>query len=292
MTPKEIVIVSGKGGTGKTCIMAALCSSFSGKALFCDVDVDAPNLQLLLHPQDEQAFSFTGRKIPEIDTERCTVCGGCVGFCRFNALEKADNGITSLPWKCEGCGGCALVCPHQAISMHSYEQGQYWRGTTTYGPLWHARLHAGEENSGMLVARLKKESRKEALKEGVPFIVIDGPPGISCPAISALTGTTLAVAVTEPSLSGLHDLLRLSKLCASLDVPLAIVLNKSDLSEAKGEEIKNEAKKENWHFLGSIPFRPNVVEAISKKEIPLEALSPEIDSIYNNLTNLINIIKR
>lgn len=292
MTPKEIVIVSGKGGTGKTSIVSALCVLFEGEALFCDVDVDAPNLQLLLHPQDEQTFSFTGRKIPEIDADRCTVCGGCVGFCRFNALEKRDDEITSLPWKCEGCGGCALVCPHQAISMHSYEQGQYWRGTTTYGPLWHARLHAGEENSGMLVARLKKESRKEALKEGISFIVIDGPPGISCPAISALTGATLAVAVTEPSLSGLHDLLRLNKLCASLEVPLAIVLNKSDLSEAKGEEIKNEAEKGNWHFLGSIPFRPNVVEAISKKEIPLEALSPEIDSIYNNLTNLINIIKR
>lgn len=291
MNPKEIVIVSGKGGTGKTSIVSALCALFSKKALFCDVDVDAPNLQILLHPNDEESFSFSGRKIPQIDSERCNLCGKCVSFCRFDALKKEMDGISSLSWKCEGCGGCALICPQNAITMNSYEQGQYWRGQTSLGPLWHARLHAGEENSGMLVAKLRNKAREEACKKGYPFVIVDGPPGISCPTISALTGSTLAIAVTEPSLSGLHDLLRLGDLCSSLEVPLAVILNKADLSETRNAEIQDRAKSKNWQFLGSIPFRPDVVEAISNKEIPLDALHPEIETIYTNLLQIINSIK-
>lgn len=291
MIPKEIVVVSGKGGTGKTSVVSALCALFSKKALFCDVDVDAPNLQLLLHPNDGQSFSFSGRKVPEIDSNLCNLCGACVNFCRFDAIKKEINGITSLLWKCEGCGGCALVCPKNAITMNSYEQGQYWRGETSFGPLWHARLHAGEENSGMLVAKLRREVRQEAIKNNYPLIIVDGPPGISCPAISALTGATLAVAVTEPSLSGLHDLLRLGDLCSSLEVPLAVILNKADLSEIRNAEIQDQIKNKNWQFLGSIPFRPSVVEAISSEEIPLDSLHPEIETIYTNLLQIINNIK-
>ena len=180
----------------------------------------------------------------------------------------------------EGCGGCSLICPVQAIQMVEREQGKYYFSKTGPGEFWHARLNPGGENTGLLVHLLRQEARRTAEAEGKSMMIVDGPPGVACPTISSITGADHVIMVTEPSVSGRHDLLRLAELCNKLGVPFSIIINKYDLSEEYHHQIVRECSERSWNLLGSIPFRKEVVDSIARKEIPLDQLNPEIQQIW------------
>jgi len=289
MRPHEIVVVSGKGGTGKTSLSSALCAKAASKAVFADTDVDAPDLWILLKPEDKERFDFHGLEKAKIDPERCIGCSKCLETCRFSAI-KMIKGLASVNTTfCEGCGACTYVCPQGCISMERMIQGHYSMGETEYGPLWHALLNPGGENSGMLVSMIRRASVKTAEERGLPIIIIDGPPGVACPAISTLTGADMAVVVTEPTLSGWHDLERVGELCRNLRVAMAVVINKSDLAPEEAKRIVGKCFERGWTVLGTIPFRREVVDAVSESRPPLKELSPEIDDIWQKIVSSLNL---
>ncbi|MBN1333915.1 MAG: ATP-binding protein [Synergistales bacterium] len=289
MKPREIVIVSGKGGTGKTTISSSLCKITAGNSVICDTDVDAPDLWILMEPEIQETRSFKGMAQAEVQQARCVECGLCRDFCRFDAILMDDrNKAFVKPSTCEGCGGCAFLCPVQAIRMVEIEQGQYYFSNTALGPFWHARLNPGGENTGLLVHLLRQEARNTAQKENKGLIIVDGPPGVACPTISSLTGADHAIIVTEPSVSGQHDLMRLAELCNQLGVPFSIIINKFDLSPGYYSRIVQECLDRSWVLLGAIPFRKEVVDSIAKKKIPLDELNPEIEQIWGQFKTRIH----
>lgn len=290
MRPREIVVVSGKGGTGKTSLASVLCVKASSKAVFADTDVDAPDLWILLKPEDKESFDFHGLEKAKIDPKRCVGCGKCFETCRFRAV-KMNKGIASVNTTfCEGCGACTYVCPAECISMEKMQQGHYFMGETEYGPMWHALLNPGGENSGMLVSLIRKAAVRTAKERALPLVIIDGPPGVACPAISTLTGADMAVVVTEPSLSGWHDLERIGELCRRLGVSMKVVINKSDLAPDGAARISEKCRERGWHVLGTIPFRRKIVDAVSESRPPVDELSPEIDSIWENIFSSLNLV--
>ncbi len=289
MKPKEIVVVSGKGGTGKTTISSSFCKITAGNSVICDTDVDAPDLWILMEPDIQETRSFKGMAQAEVIETRCVECGLCRDFCRYDAiLMNEKNKAFVKPSACEGCGGCSFLCPVQAIRMVEREQGQYYFSRTDLGPFWHARLNPGGENTGLLVHLLREEARKTARIEDKELILVDGPPGVACPTISSLTGADHAIIVTEPSISGRHDLMRLTELCEKLGVPFSIIVNKSDLSSDYYSRIVQECSYRSWNLLGSIPFRKEVVDSIAKKKIPLEELNPEVEQIWEKFITQFN----
>lgn len=234
----EILIISGKGGTGKTSLTAAF-AHLSTKTVLCDLDVDAPDLHLILQPAPADPVPFSSGFEASIDREKCCRCGICADMCRFQAV--VDNGGQSPtvdPIRCEGCGVCVHFCPQQAIDFVPKTCGQWCTSYTRFGPLVHAQLDPGEENSGKLVALLRREAKALAERTGAGLILSDGPPGIGCPVISALSGTDLAVIVTEPTPSGLHDLQRVVGVCDHFGIPAAVLINKCDLNPELSREIR------------------------------------------------------
>lgn len=283
---KEIVIVSGKGGTGKTSVTAALASLASQEGVvLCDADVDAPDLWLLIPPKEQEKIPFMGMDGAEVNEEVCIGCGKCRDFCRFDAVAMVDGKARIRQGKCEGCAGCTMVCPVQAISMVPRRQGSWYKAETGKGKLVYARLYPGGENSGMLVTTVKKAAEETAKREGHPFVLVDGPPGIACPAIAALTGASLAVAVTEPTESGIHDLLRLHQIATKLDVPTAVVLNKWDVTSL-APRVREVCLETGIPILGEIPFSKKIPEAVASAEVPLEPMTPAIQKIWSGITEL------
>lgn len=275
MRPREIVVMSGKGGTGKTTLASVLARALSGNCVLCDADVDVPDLWILLAPRVQVEEEFIGGDKAALHRPPCDDCGLCVPVCRFGALSM-ESGKVTLDWsRCEGCGACTLVCPREAFSLSPAVQGRIYGSETDFGFFWHARLVPGGENSGRLVQILRDRTKKTAVEQGKPWILVDGPPGIACPAISAMTGCSVALAVTEPSRSGLHDLKRLGELAARFRVPMAVILNRSDLSEEGSETIRAACREKGWPLLAEIPFLPGVVEDLARARIP-EAISPEM----------------
>lgn len=289
MRPREVVIVSGKGGTGKTSLSSALCAKAAGKAVFADTDVDAPDLWILLKPEEKTRFDFHGLEKAKVDQAKCTGCGKCVQTCRFNAIDVKDGKAYVNTTFCEGCAACTYVCPEKCISLEQITQGHYFYGETEHGPMWHALLDPGGENSGMLVSLIRRSSVKTAEEKDLSLVVIDGPPGVACPAISTLTGADLAVVVTEPTLSGWHDLERVGELCRQLRVSMTVVINKFDLAPDEADNIVRKCMDKRWPVLGMIPFRKEVVDAVSQARIPVEELSPEINRIWNSIVSHIGI---
>lgn len=288
MRPFEIVVLSGKGGTGKTSLTSALTELSGGRAVLCDTDVDAPDLWILLDPEKKETFNFTGMEMASIDPQKCNGCGKCINFCRFNAITiEAEKAKVNLTF-CEGCGGCALVCPENAITMKYFKQGEYYFSQTDKGPFWHAQLRPGGENSGLLVQILRKKAMETAMQQKKELLIIDGPPGIACPTISSLTGADLAVMVTEPSMSGKHDLERLGELAQSLGVDAGVVINKHDLSSQHTSAIEDLCKNKSWPLFGKIPFRKEIINNISDKKIPIKAMEPEIDMIWGEIYQHVN----
>ncbi len=268
MSFREVVVVSGKGGTGKTTLTAVLAKALSGACVLCDADVDVPDLWILLDPKVQTEEEFIGGDKAHLHRPPCDDCGLCLPVCRFGALSAVEGRIRVDVRRCEGCGACGIVCPKEAFSLEPAMQGRIFGSETPHGFLWHARLVPGGENSGRLVQILREKSKRTATEQGREWLLVDGPPGIACPAISALTGSSLALAVTEPTQSGLHDLLRLGELAARFRTPMAVVLNRSDLSEEGAVAIREACRRKGWPLLAEIPFLPGIVEDLARARIP------------------------
>jgi MinD superfamily P-loop ATPase len=256
---KEIVVLSGKGGTGKTAVIASFAALADNKVL-CDCDVDAANLHLLLQPKVKETHEFWGQKVAVIDQEVCTGCGLCLDACRFDAIEEFQVD----PLACEGCGFCLHVCPEKAVTMVDTLAGHWYVSHTRYGRLVHARLDAGQENSAKLVTAVRQKARLIAKDEGSAYILSDGPPGIGCPVISSLSGASLALIVSEPSLSAIHDLERVLAVCRHFGVAPLVCINKYDLDERNSRHIEDYCRRADIDIAAKIPFDTVVTDAITQ----------------------------
>jgi MinD superfamily P-loop ATPase len=257
---KEIVVLSGKGGTGKTSIVASFASLAQSKVL-ADCDVDAADLYLLLKPQVKEEKEFWSGQVALVDKDKCTECGLCQEVCRFDAIKdfKVD------PISCEGCGFCYHVCPVDAIAMKDTMSGHSFISETKYGYLCHARLGIGQENSGKLVALVRQNARIIGERESLDYIITDGPPGTGCPVISSLSGANLALLVTEPTLSGIHDLERVIGVCRHFGIPALVCINKYDINQKNTEEIERYCFNQGIEVAAKIPFDNVVTEALIKR---------------------------
>jgi MinD superfamily P-loop ATPase len=256
---KELVVLSGKGGTGKTSIVGSLAALAEDKIL-ADCDVDAADLHLLLEPVVRQKQEFWSGQVAVIDGEKCTQCGLCEELCHFDAIEdfRVD------PVSCEGCGFCYRICPAEAITMEENLSGHWFISDTKYGPLVHARLGIAQENSGKLVALVRQQAKEMAEKQGAALIISDGPPGIGCPVISSLSGASLALLVTEPTLSGIHDLERVLGVCRHFGVPALVCINKYDINEDNAAKIEDYCREQGIELAARIPFDNIVTQALVK----------------------------
>jgi len=264
MSIREIAIISGKGGTGKTTLTASIIP-FLENVTIADADVDAPDLNILFDSTLLSSNPFIGFQRPTIDYSLCTKCGACYTHCNFNAITED---IVIKESKCEGCTVCKVVCPVQAISMHDYKIGEIFSRQTPYGTMVDARLIPGEESSGKLVTEVRTLAKEIATKQQSKYILIDGSPGIACNVISAVTGVDRVVIVTEPSLSGLHDLHKVLQLVKTFSISPVVVINKCDIENDMTEKIKTYCKEQQVDVLLEIPFDRKMVEAISNKQIP------------------------
>jgi MinD superfamily P-loop ATPase len=257
---KEIVVLSGKGGTGKTSIVASFASLAQSKVL-ADCDVDAADLHLLLNPKVEEEKEFWSGRVAFIDEEKCTECGLCQELCRFGAIKDFEVD----PLSCEGCGFCYQVCPVDAITMKDSMSGHSFISETKYGYLCHARLCTAQENSGKLVALVRQKAKLIAARENLEYLITDGPPGIGCPVISALSGASLALLVTEPTLSGIHDLDRVIGVCRHFGVPVLVCINKYDLNEENTYIIESYCANGGIEMAAKISFDNVITEAIVQR---------------------------
>lgn len=258
---EEIVVISGKGGTGKTTLTASFAVLAGGDAVLADADVDAANLSLLLTPQELKSHPFIASDIAVLDRDRCTECGLCRELCRFDAISE-DYRID--PLSCEGCSVCSRACPEEAINMEEILSGHWFLSQTPYGKLVHARLGIAEENSGRLVTLVRNEARELAKGEKKRFLLTDGPPGIGCPVIASLSGATRALIVTEPTVSGIHDLKRVLLVCRQFEVPAAVCINRCDLDEDNTQKIEAFCAAESIEVVAKIPFYREITEALVK----------------------------
>jgi MinD superfamily P-loop ATPase len=254
---KEVVILSGKGGTGKTSIVGSFAALAKNKVLV-DCDVDAADLHLVLQPAAREKHEFWSGQAASIDKEKCTRCGLCQEQCRFAAIK--DFSVDTI--SCEGCGFCFLLCPAEAITMKENMAGHWFISDTRYGTLVHARLGIARENSGKLVALVRQRARTMAEKEEANYIISDGPPGIGCPVISSLSGANLALLVTEPTLSGIHDLGRVLGVCHHFGVPALVCINKCDINEDNTRRIEKFCQGQGVEVAARIPFDRAVTEAM------------------------------
>ena len=263
---KEIIIISGKGGTGKTSLVAALSSLADSKVL-CDADVDAADLHLIMDPEVVRRADFQSGNTAVINNEQCTECGLCREMCRFNAIS-ADYKVNSID--CEGCGVCVHFCPEKAIDFPESTCGEWYVSSTRFGPMVHARLGIAEENSGKLVTLVRQEARKLAETEDLKLILTDGPPGVGCPVIASIGGADAVLVVTEPTVSGKHDLERVVQLADHFKVPAMICVNKFDLNLELTREIENYAEEKKTPCIGRIPFDPMFTYAMIEAQTVFE----------------------
>jgi len=253
---KEVVVLSGKGGTGKTSIVGAF-AALGGRKVLCDCDVDAADLHLLLAPTPVERHEFWSGKVARIDAEKCTRCGLCEEACRFDVIHDFAVGKVG----CEGCGLCARICPIGAITMKENLAGHWFISETRFGRLVHAKLGIAQENSGKLVHLVRQKAKETAERAGIGLTVNDGPPGIGCAVISSLSGAHLACIVTEPSVSGIHDMERVLSVCGHFSVPAVVCVNKFDINEEGTRQIEAYCAGEGIDVVARIPFDTKVTEA-------------------------------
>ncbi len=279
---KQLTVISGKGGTGKTTVTAAF-AHLADNAVIADCDVDAADLHLILTPDIIRQEPFYGGQLPSIDYERCTQCGLCEQLCRFGAIQS----VKVVPVSCEGCGVCAYVCPEQAISMKERLSGNWFLSETREGPMVHARLGIAAENSGKLVSMVRQEAKDLAEKEKKDLILIDGPPGIGCPVIAAIGGVDLVLVVTEPTLSGLHDLKRILEVANHFNIPAMVCVNKCDINPENTRVIESYCEERGIAIAGSIPYTPEVTKAmlnrLSVVEYPCAKVTDEVRRIWRKV---------
>jgi len=258
---RELVVISGKGGTGKTSLLASL-AVLAGRAVLADCDVDAADLHLVLAPAVRRRERFRSGNEAVILPQRCNGCGKCAELCRFGAVQKdGEAGYRIEATACEGCGVCVSHCPQAAIEFPERTCGEWFVSDTRCGPMVHARLRPAAENSGKLVAAVRQEARRLAVEGGFPWLLVDGPPGIGCPVISSVTGASAVLAVSEPTVSGEHDLARVLELCRHFGLPAAVCVNKWDLNPGMAGRIEEQARTGGAQVLGRIPDDPSVPAA-------------------------------
>ena len=264
---KQLVILSGKGGTGKTSVTAAFAhlasqGSFANRVLLADADVDAANLELVLQPRLLDRQPFRGGQVAVIDDDRCLGCGDCESVCRFDAIAVADGRPVIDPVACDGCAACVYQCPIECITMHEQTVGDYARSDSRYGPLHHAHLSPGQENSGKLVTQVRQRARQQAIEDGFELVLVDGPPGIGCPVIAAVSGVDLALLVTEPTISGIHDLRRALQTVEHFGVPALVCINKADVYPLGAQDIEADCRARGIAVVGQIPFDLTIANAM------------------------------
>ncbi len=296
---KEIVVISGKGGTGKTSLTAAF-ATLADNAVLADCDVDAADLHLILKPEIRQTQDFSGGKQARIRSEACIGCQRCVEVCRFDAVALSDIGNDIVaktyavdPVACEGCGVCVHFCPVKAIEFEEAINGQWYISKTRFGPMVHARLGIAEENSGKLVTLLRKESKRIAEQQGKGMIIVDGSPGIGCPVIASISGADLVLVVTEPTLSGQHDLQRVAQLTAHFNIPTAVCINKWDINPTMTEAIETEAQEKGLTLTGRIRYDSAVTAAQVAGKTIIEhtqgTLAAEVTAVWDSLVQLLAV---
>ncbi len=295
-----MVVLSGKGGTGKTSVTAALAELIRRASgletphlILVDADVDAANLELLLSPTILSRESFQGGYQARIDREQCQGCGICQQVCRFDAVHDCKDGYRVDPFACEGCASCYYQCPEQAVSLEKQIAGEWYRSQTRFGVLFHANLRAGQENSGRLVALVKEQAKKAAQNSPGTLLLIDGPPGMGCPVISAVSGVDFALIVTEPSLAGIHDLERVLETTEHFGVPAGVCINKVDISPAGARKIRTISRERDLPVLGEIPFDVTVTEAMVEGR-PVTEFSPQsevsrsVNKLWHRIQQILN----
>lgn len=296
---KELVILSGKGGTGKTSITASLvhlASQSPKKCVFVDADVDAANLALVTGAKHKEQHTFISSKLAQIDPKKCTLCNKCYEVCRFDAIEPPADDHHSykvIDLLCEGCASCVYSCPESAIKMIEQQDGEWFYSSSSYGPLFHAELYPAAENSGKLVTLIRQQAARLTENDpSYPLIIIDGPPGIGCPVIASSTGVDLALLVAEPGIAGSHDLERVSKTLDHFKIPQVLCINKSDIYPEGTKQIKQFAEENHIKILGEIPFDTSIPKAMVKAK-PVTEFSPNspssaaIKKIWEKLLQLV-----
>jgi len=281
---KEIVIISGKGGTGKTSIVAAFASLAENKVL-CDADVDAADLHLIMDPEIKERHDFESGRTAIINQEKCTECGICRDLCRWDAISE-DFVVDSI--ECEGCGVCHYFCPEEAIDFPLNTCGEWYLSDTRFGPMAHARLGIAEENSGKLVTLIRKEGKKLAEAKNLDLLLTDGPPGIGCPVIASLGGAAAVLIVSEPTVSGRHDMERVAELAAFFKIPTMLCVNKFDLNPDQGEDIEAFAREKNIRVIGRVPFDPAFTKAMvqGKTIVEFDSRSEGCEAVKDIWENL------
>jgi MinD superfamily P-loop ATPase len=291
---KELVVISGKGGTGKTS-MAAAFAALACPAVVADCDVDAADLHLVLDPQVRQTSDFSGGKQAAIDPSKCMGCGRCAGLCRFEAihLDGPANDVIGKtyvidPVACEGCGVCVEFCPMKAIELHEAVNGQWFLSDTRFGPMVHARLGIAQANSGKLVTLIRRQAREIAEERRLDLIVVDGAPGIGCPVIASITGADLVLIVTEPTLSGQHDLGRVADLAANFGIRALLCINKADINPQMTRQIGEEARQRRITIVGEIPYDDAFTRAQIMKATIVEytggAITERVKALWRQVT--------
>jgi len=273
---KELVVISGKGGTGKTSIVASF-AALSKNTVLADCDVDAADLHLILEPSETGKRPFAGGKRASVIPDNCTACGRCEEVCRFGAVHLngsdntyGDRTYTIDPYSCEGCGICKFVCPSAAIDFDENQSGEWFVSKTRFGPMVHARLFPGEENSGKLVTLVRNQARLIAERDEIDMILVDGSPGIGCPVIASITGADLVLVITEPTLSGKHDLERVCELTRHFNIATVVCINKHDINEALTEKIAEDASRVGSKVIGKVRYDPAVTKAQLMKSSVVE----------------------
>ena len=264
---KQLVILSGKGGTGKTSVVAAFAhlastGPFAGQVVLADADVDAANLELVLHPKRLDTESFRGGEVAVIGEDQCVQCGDCESVCRFDAIVETDVGWMVDPVACEGCAACVHQCPTASIAMQEQTVGEYAYSDSLYGPLHHAHLYPGQESSGKLVTEVRQRACRQAQDEQRRLVLVDGPPGIGCPVIAAVSGADLALLVTEPTVAGLQDLRRALQTLRHFGVVALVCINKADVYPVGAQEIDAYCRANGIDAVARVPFDPSVPAAM------------------------------
>jgi len=291
---KELVVISGKGGTGKTSIVAAF-AALAKNAVLADCDVDAADLHLVLEPKVKQTHDFSGGKQASIITEQCIGCGKCQDMCRFDAIhlngkgnDVVDRTFTIDPVSCEGCKVCVEFCPVDAIEFNDHINGQWFVSDTRFGPMVHAKLGIAEENSGKLVTLIRNEAKKIAQEQKKDYLIVDGSPGIGCPVIASITAADLVLVVTEPTLSGKHDLDRVSRLTENFGIETLVCVNKADVNPRITDQISEEAQKRGFKVVGKIAYHEAFTKAQMIKASVVEytggAITEQIKALWRQVT--------
>ena len=289
----EITVISGKGGTGKTSLTGAF-AQLADDLLICDLDVDAPDLHLLLHPESQRREDFRSGHGASIRTDDCIACGLCAEMCQFDAIIEDESGLTVDPLACEGCSVCVAFCPVDAIDFPEQHCGEWYISSTRFGPMVHAQLFPGQENSGLLVSLLRKQARALAKERGLSMILADGAPGIGCPVISSLTGTDLVLVVTEPTPSGRHDLERVADLAAHFKIPTGVIINKHDLNPDQTRGIERYCRGKRLEVVAKLAHDPAITEAMVRGLVITEyqsgGLADQVRQAWDAVLALVELV--